>query len=237
MDSQSQSAGSQPQSKSGMAIAGFVLGIIALLTSFIPIVNNMSMFLAVLGLIFVIIGLVGIKKGKKSGKGLAIAALIICIISGIVVLATQNMYSTAVDKAFNETTEVETSGNSSSDANQTASVGSAVTLKNGLVLSVDSVEAGLANYDGSAITRVAVTYQNNGSESVSFNSFNWKGEDSQGAQRSTTYYSNAENELNSGSVTAGGTVSGNIYFDGDITKVVYDDSLTGKGSGITWNVA
>ena len=74
-----------PQSKSGMAIAGFVLGIIALLTSFLPIINNFSFFLAVLGMIFGIVGMVGILKGKKSGKGLAIAAIVICVVSGVVV--------------------------------------------------------------------------------------------------------------------------------------------------------
>lgn len=68
-----------PQSKSGMAIAGFVLGIIALLTSFLPIINNFSFFLAILGMIFGIVGMVGISKGKKSGKGLAIAAIVICV--------------------------------------------------------------------------------------------------------------------------------------------------------------
>ena len=82
-----------PQSKSGMAIAGFVLGIIALLTSFLPIINNLSFFLAILGLIFGIVGMVGISKGKKSGKGLAIASIVICVVSGAVVLGTQSMYS------------------------------------------------------------------------------------------------------------------------------------------------
>lgn len=73
-----------------MAIAGFVLGCVALFTSFIPIVNNLSFVLALLGLIFAIVGLVGVVKGKKSGKGLAIAALAICVVSGAVVLATQS---------------------------------------------------------------------------------------------------------------------------------------------------
>ena len=86
-----------PQSKSGMAIAGFVLGIIALLTSFLPIINNFSFFLAILGMIFGIVGMVGIMKGKKSGKGLAIAAIVICVVSGVVVLGTQSMYSGALD--------------------------------------------------------------------------------------------------------------------------------------------
>ena len=93
-----------PQSKSGMAIAGFVLGIIALLTSFLPIINNFSFFLAILGMIFEIVGMVGIMKGKKSGKGLAIAAIVICVVSGVVVLGTQSMYSAALDSATSSAT-------------------------------------------------------------------------------------------------------------------------------------
>lgn len=89
----------QPKAKSAMAIAGFALGCVALLTSFIPIVNNLSFLLALLGLVFAIIGLVGTIKGKKSGKGLAIAALAICVVSGAVVLATQSAYSAALDAA------------------------------------------------------------------------------------------------------------------------------------------
>ena len=42
-------AGNAPNATSAMAIAGLVLGLIALLTSFIPIINNLSFFLALLG--------------------------------------------------------------------------------------------------------------------------------------------------------------------------------------------
>lgn len=59
-----------PPAKSGMAIAGFVLGLIAILTSFLPIINNLSFLLAILGLVFGTIGFVGITKGKKSGRGI-----------------------------------------------------------------------------------------------------------------------------------------------------------------------
>lgn len=57
-----------PQSKSGMAIAGFVLGIIALLTSFLPIINNFSFFLAILGMIFGIVGMVVSRKARKAAR-------------------------------------------------------------------------------------------------------------------------------------------------------------------------
>lgn len=109
-----------PQSKSGMAIAGFVLGIIALLTSFLPIINNFSFFLAILGLIFGIVGMVGISKGKKSGKGLAIAVIVICVVSGAVVLGTQSMYSAALDSATSSAATTPTSASSTASTESTA---------------------------------------------------------------------------------------------------------------------
>ena len=111
-----------PPSKSGIAIAGFILGLIAILTSFIPIVNNFSMLLVVLGLIFGIVGLAGISRGKKSGKGLAIAAIVICVVSGAIVVGTQSMFSAALDEATSATTT-----NVTSSSNQDSSSSSTLT--------------------------------------------------------------------------------------------------------------
>ena len=107
-----------PQSKSGMAIAGFVLGIIALLTSFLPIINNFSFFLG-------IVGMVGILKGKKSGKGLAIAAIVICVVSGVVVLGTQSMYSATLDSATSSAATTSTSTSSVTNTESTSASDSA----------------------------------------------------------------------------------------------------------------
>lgn len=101
-----------------MAIAGFVLGIIALLTSLVPIVNNLSFFLAILGIIFTIVGFIGIMKGKKSGKGLAIAALVICIISCAAVLASQSAYSEALNSASSAATVSSSTDSSTGSDNQ-----------------------------------------------------------------------------------------------------------------------
>lgn len=84
---------------SGMAVAGLVLGIIALLTSFLPIINNLAALLSVLGLIFGIVGLVGVLKGKKAGKGMAIAAVVLNAVAIVIVLATQAMFGAALDGA------------------------------------------------------------------------------------------------------------------------------------------
>lgn len=53
-----------PQKKSGLGIASLVLGIIAIVGSWIPILNNISFLLAVIGLILGIVGIFSIRKGK-----------------------------------------------------------------------------------------------------------------------------------------------------------------------------
>lgn len=107
------------------------------------------------------------------------------------------------------------------------SIGSSVNFEDGLSVTVNSVEAGLVNYDGSLITCVNVTYQNNGNDEADFNPYDWEGQDAQGVQRNTSYYSEASDELGYGSLAAGGAVTGNIYFDGELAKVVF--STYGKG--------
>ena len=109
--------------------------------------------------------------------------------------------------------------------------------KNGLVLTVDGVVTGLQSYDGTPITQVSVTYQNNGNSQASFNPYDWKAEDAQGAQRLQAFCTDGENELDSGTLAAGGTVSGNLYFEGDVVKVLYENAFIGRGSDVSWNIA
>lgn len=233
------------------AIIGVVLGAIAVLTSFMPIINNGSFILALIGAVVGIVGLVGVLRGKKRSKPLAIIALALNVIAVAVVIATQSMYSAAIDDAVNGPAVASTSQAGDADqapADQAAdqanaavsatdlAVGTAATLENGLTVTVDSVAGGLTNYDGSAITCVHVTYANNGSDEVAFNMFDWSGQDAQGAQRNSTFYSDGTEQLDSGTLAAGGTVAGNVYFEGDLVKVLYTYSAFGDTSA-SWNVA
>lgn len=138
--------------------------------------------------------------------------------------------------------QASTESSSSSSAAVTAdysnmAVGDSITLDNGLVVSVDSVKSGLQNYDGSDVTAVTVTYTNNGSSNASFNSYDWKAEDANGAQRDTTYYSDASDELNYGDLSSGGTVTGTVYFDSPIVKVHYYSSMLSNSSTAAWAVS
>lgn len=247
METNNTHAAAAPQlSKSGLGIAGFVLGIIALATSFLPIINNFSAMLAVVGFVLALVGTIACVKGRKAGKGLSIAGVVMNVIAFIVVLATQSMYSSAVEDALSGTSVAPQAASEqaastapagdAADSSQTAAAGNSITLKNGLVLTVDGVVTGLQNYDGSPLTQVSVTYQNNGNSQASFNPYDWKAEDAQGAQRSQAFYTDGENELHSGTLAAGGTVSGNLYFEGDVVKVLYENAFIGRGSDVSWDI-
>lgn len=242
----------EKQPLSVAAIIGIVLGAIALLTSFLPIINNGSFILGLIGAIVAIVGLVGVMRGKKRSKPLAIVSLALNVIALAVVLAMQSMYSAAIDDAVNgpavtstsqeggsdnQASDDQASGQADGSANATdLAVGTSATLENGLTVTVDSVTGGLTNYDGSAITCVHVTYANNGADEAAFNMYDWSGQDAQGAQRNATYYSDANEQLDSGTLAAGGTVSGNVYFEGDLAKVLYTYSAFGDTSA-SWNIA
>ena len=247
METNNTHAAATPQlSKTGLGIAGFVLGIIALATSFLPIINNFSAMLAVVGFVLALVGTIACVKGRKAGKGLSIAGVVMNAIAFIVVLATQSMYSSAIDDAFSGTSVAPqpateqpactAPAGDAADGAQAAAAGNSITLKNGLVLTVDGVVTGLQNYDGTPITQVSVTYQNSGSSQASFNPYDWKAEDAQGAQRSQAFYTDGENELHSGTLAAGGTVSGNLYFEGDVVKVLYENAFIGRGSDVSWDI-
>jgi len=85
--------------KSIAAIVGLILGIIALVLSAMPIINNFAFILGIVGLIFGIVGVVGTRDKKKSGKGIAIASVIVAALACVIVLASQAVYSAALDEA------------------------------------------------------------------------------------------------------------------------------------------
>lgn len=83
--------------KSGLAIAGLVLGIIGICTSFIPIINNASFVLGILSVVFGIISLV-----KKTSKGISIAALILGVLAVVITLSLQSSWSDSLDEFSND---------------------------------------------------------------------------------------------------------------------------------------
>lgn len=87
------------------AIIGLVFGILALLLSAVPIVNNFAFVLALTGLVCGIIGLLAIRKEKRTGTKLAWSAVGLSVLSILIVLVTQQIYSDAIDQVAEEATD------------------------------------------------------------------------------------------------------------------------------------
>ena len=95
----------QQAPRSIAAIVALVLGVIALISSWVPIINNLSFIFALVGVVFAVVGLVGTIRGKKSGRGLAIASVVVNVAAVAIVLATQSAYSAAIDEAASGTVQ------------------------------------------------------------------------------------------------------------------------------------
>ena len=100
-DVQNFNGSGENKSKSVLAIVALILAIIALIISWVPILNNFSFIIAILAAIFGVVAVVSVSKshGRKSGKSIAIASIVVAVIAGVVVLASQAAYSSAVDEA------------------------------------------------------------------------------------------------------------------------------------------
>ena len=91
--------GKNEQKKSGLVTAGLAIGIIGLVLSAIPIINNFAAILGVLAIFFGIVGIVGAKKHDGAGHGMSIAVLIIGLVCVGIVLASQAIYGKAINDA------------------------------------------------------------------------------------------------------------------------------------------
>lgn len=73
-------------SRSGMATAAMVLGIVAVVLSFLPVINGLSIVLGIIGLVLGIVALSSIKKGLHGGKGFAAAGIVLNAIALLLVV-------------------------------------------------------------------------------------------------------------------------------------------------------
>ena len=174
------------QGASGMAIAGLVLGIVAAISSWIPIINNFSFILALIGAVFAIVGVVSTVRGKHSGKGLAIAALVVNVIALVLVLATQSAMSAAIDEATTpavSTEDVQVQADGAGEAEAEAEPAYSI---------ADEAMTG----DDYSVT-ITGTFTNNTDEDISYVQLSYRLLDAEGAQIETAY-------ANTSDLSAGG---------------------------------
>ena len=138
---------------SGMAVAGLVLGIIALVSSFVPLLNLLSFPFVLLSIIFGAIGVWQTVKGSMAGLVLGILAL---VVTGV-------MYASAAavaDSAASSTASVaEGAGETVAAEQDEGSAAYGVTI-DGCRVTED--------YAGEAVAVVTYTFTNNSEDATSF---------------------------------------------------------------------
>lgn len=137
------------KTKSGFGTASLVLGIIGICTSFIPIVNNLSFLLGLIGGIFAIVSLL-----KKASKGQAIAGIILCVLAIIITINSQK----ALADGLNEV---------SSNLNKATGASTEEILKNDVNVELGNFEVTKGSY-GITNTKLTVKVINKTSEKKSF---------------------------------------------------------------------
>lgn len=162
-------------------IVGVVFGALGLILSFIPIVNNLAAILGSIGLVLAIIGIVGTFRGKKHGKGLAIAAAVLSALAIVITLAMQAATVKAIDDAVKDSKGVTTSqpadkdSESKADSNEAAETNNAAKGEQDMEGDIEGahvkiVSAVRSNNDYEGKPTVLVTYEwtNNTTKNNSF---------------------------------------------------------------------
>lgn len=103
------------QERKVLGILAIIFGAIALLGSWMPIINNFSFILAVLALIF---GLIGFAVNRKRPKTLAIIGTVLAVVSIAIVLVTQAMYAKSLKELGKNVEETVSSVSSSIESSQ-----------------------------------------------------------------------------------------------------------------------
>ena len=103
------------QERKVLGILAIIFGGLALLGSWMPIINNFSFILAILAIIF---GLIGFAVNRKRPKTLAIIGTVLSVVSIAIVLATQAMYAKSLDKIGKDVEQAVSSASSSIESSQ-----------------------------------------------------------------------------------------------------------------------
>lgn len=87
--------------RNGLGTAGFVLGLIGLIFSFIPLIGVVAWPLVILGLVFSVIGFARTRSGKANNTGLSIAGIVASVV-GLVMCIVWVAGTAGVAKEIND---------------------------------------------------------------------------------------------------------------------------------------
>lgn len=108
-----------PQPKNGLGTAALVLGILAAIFAFIPVAGVfIATPLALLALIFGIIGFTRAKAGTATNKGSSIAGSVLGVGAGVVMIVITAAAVGSVDNAANDPTAAQSQQTEQGDSGQ-----------------------------------------------------------------------------------------------------------------------
>jgi hypothetical protein len=90
------------QPRNGVGTAGFVLGLIGFLFSFVPIIGVVAWPLVIVGLVLSVVGVSRASKGIANNRGLAIAGAVLSVIGLVVCVLWTALFGAAVSEADRE---------------------------------------------------------------------------------------------------------------------------------------
>ena len=163
----------KPRHLTVCGVVGVVFGALGTLLSFIPIVNNLAAIMGVIGVVLAVIGLVGTLRGRRTGKGVAIAAAVLSVLTIVITLAMQAATVKAIDDAFDDATTTQTQQPADGDASDAAKTESAGVqdmegdLEHLHVKIVSAVRSG-NDYEGHPTVLVTYEWTNDSDENGSF---------------------------------------------------------------------
>lgn len=131
-----------------------MLGILAILGSFIPLLNFFSIILAIIGLVLGAVALAKISKGTAGGKGITIAGTVLSVLSIVISLVSCMAFSKAVDEVVKDSraTNVAQSQDNGADSSDKKTESG----KNKYDISIAKTEV-ITDYKGDSA--LAVTYK------------------------------------------------------------------------------
>ncbi len=222
-----------PTKTTRMGIIGLILGIIAIICaclSFTLVFGILAIVIGVIALIFSVIGLVAACRRRRKGIVLTVIAIIISIVAivlSIVLMAF--VFTVAEEEAAKPTEVVDTSGNTQSGSDvdySSLALGDTVKLDNGLSISVTDFDQVTVN--NKEYTCVTVTYENSSDSDMNYNVLDWFGVGSSNNLIDPYIEGNSsefDNYIVDGKISAGGTETGNVYYEEQPEKIRYNSDL------------
>jgi hypothetical protein len=221
--------------RNGMGTAGFVLGLVALLLAWIPVVGVIAWPLSIVGAILSGVGLHRISTRCADNKGLAWTGLITSAVALLICIIWLVAFGAAVSNTPSPTRPYESNPTRSP---VTAQAGPAVPAQRETVDAGptfpgkkpdDQVVAagGTVTFDGVSITSTVlrrgdstfrrtlcttVSYRNDGARDASFSMFDFTMQDAKGAIVNPTFFGGGDS-LGTGDLAPGGAVHGDVCFE------------------------